>query len=96
MRKILHSDKVLTLKIRLLLKTLWLISFVFFSMLLSVQLSELAAVVLSFLNSTRSSSVIQRVTTAGRERYSSKRIIQSGVKLLFSSLWDLFTELEVN
>jgi hypothetical protein len=65
-------------------------------MLLSVQLSELAAIVLTLLNSTRGSNVGQIVSTAGHERYSSKGIIESGVELLFSSLGDLFTELGVN
>ena len=84
------------MKIHLLLKILWLISFLFFSILLSVQLSELAVIVLPLLNSTRGSNVRQIDTTARHKRYFTNGIIDSGVELLLSSLWELFTELGVN
>jgi hypothetical protein len=55
--EILHSDEVFALKARLLLKALWLLTFLFFSILLSVQLSERGAIILPILHSTRNANL---------------------------------------
>ena len=95
-RKIFHSDEVLALKTRRLLKTLWLFFFFFLSIFLSVQLSELAVIVLLLLNSTHGSNVRQKVTTARHDRYSTNGFMNGRVELFFSSLSELFRELGVN
>jgi hypothetical protein len=84
------------LKTRLLLKTLWLIPFLFLSIFFSMQLSQLAATISSLLNSARGSDVRQLITTARDRRYSLDGTIDIRVELLFSSLWELFTELGTN
>ena len=95
-REILHSDEVLALKTRLLLKTLWLISF-----LLLFNITERAAFRtcsdrIALLHSTRGSNlgvISQIVPTARHARYSTNGIIDSGAELLVSSLWEFFTDL---
>src|SRR6202012_968198 len=55
--EILHSDEVFALKARLLLKALWLLTFLFFSILLSVQISEGGGIILPPLHSTRNANL---------------------------------------
>jgi hypothetical protein len=55
--EILHSDEVFTLKLRLLLKALWLLTFLFFSIVLSVRLAGRGAIILPLLHSIRNANL---------------------------------------
>ena len=96
--KIIHSDEVLALKTRLLLKALWLLTFLFFSILSSSQPPELGAMVLSLSQPSLNPSlglVRQLMPTRRHEKYDIGGIISDEARLLFSSLWELFVELGV-
>jgi AraC-like DNA-binding protein len=55
--EILHSDEVFALKARVLLKLLWLFTFLLLSILLSVQLAESGAIILPLLHFTRDANL---------------------------------------
>jgi hypothetical protein len=88
--KSLYSDEVLVLKTRLLLKVLWLISYLLFSILLDIPSSKLAPIVLPSCTPpvTWLYVVVRRLLpTARHARYSTSGIIDSQNGLLSRSLW---------
>ena len=97
-REILYWDEVIDLKMRLLLKALWLLSFLFFSILLSIKLSQLSAIILplelySWLECRWG---LANSYNCASYKTSFGGIVDSGRELLFSSLWELFAGLGVN